>query len=124
MITLPFPPSDLSAHAKGNSYYRKAALTKEWRDLAWATAMNANLPKFPAGKAYTPEGDIPITIRFYPPDYRGDRVNFPARCKAVIDGIAQAMGVNDARFVPRFEFHAPEKPGRVEISFSEQGEVK
>ena len=116
MIVVDFPPSDLSAHAKGNSYYRKAALTKVWRAKAVAAARKVELPKFADGKAYTPEGDIPITITFYPPDYRGDRVNFPARCKAIVDGVAEALGVNDARFVPRFEFRDPEKPGRVEIT--------
>jgi crossover junction endodeoxyribonuclease RusA len=116
VIVVDFPPSDLSAHAKGNSYYRKAALTKVWRAKAVAAARKVELPKFADGKAYTPEGDIPITITFYPPDYRGDRVNFPARCKAIVDGVAEALGVNDARFVPRFEFRDPEKPGRVEIT--------
>lgn len=30
-------------------------------------------------------------------------------------GIAAALGVNDARFLPSYEFAEPEKPGRVVV---------
>ena len=32
---------------------------------------------------------------------------------------ADALGVNDKRFVPHFYFCAPEKPGRVEVRIGE-----
>jgi hypothetical protein len=66
-------------------------------------------------RAFPAEGDIRIHIRFVPPNKRGDRVNFPIRIKPLIDGIADALQVNDSRFLPSYEFAAPEKPGRVEI---------
>ncbi|TCM30048.1 hypothetical protein [Novosphingobium sp. ST904] len=84
-------------------------MTRKWRAWALAAALAAKLDD-PA------PGDIPILVRFYPPDRRGDRTNFPNRMKPIFDGIAQALKVNDARFVPRFEFCLPEKPGRVEIT--------
>ena len=115
MIVLPFPPAKLSGHAKGNHYRNKANVTKVWRELACDTVMRGRVATFPEGKPYTRAGDIHITIRFFPPNKRGDRVNFPNRCKPLLDGLADAWGVNDARFVPHFEFHAPEAPGRVEI---------
>lgn len=59
------------------------------------------------------DGDIPIYIHFYPPDDRGDRVNFPNRMKPYFDGIAEAMGVNDKRFLPSYQFHAPVKGGKI-----------
>lgn len=118
MIVLPFPPSELSAHANGNSFRGKSSVTKHWRSLAWASAMQGPRVSLPAGNAYTPEGDIHLTIRFYPPNKRGDRTNFPNRCKPIFDGLADAWGVNDARFVPHFEFHAPEAPGRVEVEIN------
>jgi crossover junction endodeoxyribonuclease RusA len=55
-----------------------------------------------------------VRVRFVPPSRRGDRVNFPNRCKPIFDGLADAMRVNDSRFVPAFEF-AEEVPGRIEI---------
>ena len=46
-------------------------------------------------------------------------MNFLNRLKPAIDGIADALGVNDARFVPSIEFREPEAPGRVEIGIGE-----
>ena len=61
-------------------------------------------------------GDIVVRIRFVPPDRRGDRTNFGNRCKPVFDGLADALKVNDRRFLPVYEFAEPEKPGRLEIT--------
>lgn len=115
MIVLPFPPASLSGHDKRTDFAR-AKLVKEWRQLAWAITLQSNPPKFGKGSPYTKEGDIPIKIVFTPPSKRGDRMNFLNRLKPAIDGIADALGVNDARFVPSIEFREPETPGRVEIS--------
>lgn len=109
MIELPFPPSSLSGHAKGH-----------WRDTAGIVAKhrewarNATL----AVKPNVPtEGDIVVSVSFIPPDQRGDRINFPNRMKPYFDGIADALGVNDRRFLPHFLFCRPEKRGRVEVRF-------
>lgn len=108
MITLPFPPSSLSGHAKGH-WRRKAAITKKWRAWAHAAALAAQL-QAPA------DGDVRIVVRFFPPNRRGDRTNFPNRMKPIFDGVADALRVNDSRFVPTYQFCEPESPGRVEIS--------
>ncbi|HET7154972.1 MAG TPA: hypothetical protein VFI87_06355 [Hyphomicrobiaceae bacterium] len=105
-ITLPFPPSSLSAHAKGNGQWTKIADTKKFRTWARNAALAAKW-------RVSGEGDIAVHIRFEPPNRRGDRVNFPNRCKPIFDGIADAMKVNDSRFVPSFEFLAPRAPGQV-----------
>jgi Holliday junction resolvase RusA-like endonuclease len=107
-INLPFPPSSLSGHAKGH-WRSKAAVTKKWRRWAHVAALEANA-RAPA------EGDIALKVRFVPPDRRSDRTNFPNRLKPIIDGIADALGVNDRRFLPSYEFAEPEKPGRLEIT--------
>lgn len=111
-IVLPFPSSLLAGHAKGNDQWEKVKVTKEHRALAKMETLvvrGSARPKF-EGKA-----DIPITIRFIPGDNRGDRMNFPARMKPYVDGIAEALGVNDRRFHPCFIYCEPEKPGRVEV---------
>lgn len=47
------------------------------------------------------EGDIGMRITFMQPDNRArDRDNLLAASKPAIDGIADALGVNDARFNP------------------------
>lgn len=105
-IELPWPPSILSGHAKGNGHWLKVAETKKHR--AWAkAATQAVRPAVPA------TGDILIRFTFTPPDNRGDRTNFPNRLKPAIDGIAEALGVNDKRFLPSYAFRAPAKPGGV-----------
>lgn len=106
-ITLPFPPSSLSGHAKGH-WRSKAAETKKWR--GWARL--ATIEVAPTVHA---DGDIPVTIRFVPPNRRSDRANFPNRLKPILDGIADALGVNDRRFLPSYVFCDPEAPGKVEI---------
>lgn len=106
-ITLPWPPSSLSGHAKGH-WHAKAAATKKHR--GWALqATQAARPTVPA------VGDIAVRIRFVPPDRRGDRTNFANRMKPYLDGIAEALGVNDARFLPSYEFAAPKAPGHVSV---------
>jgi len=109
MIILPFPSSALSGHSK-NHWRAKSGPTAKHR--AWAhQATLAARPVVPVA------GDIAICVRFVPPDRRSDRVNFPNRMKPYFDGIADALGVNDARFLPSYVFSAPEKPGRVEVTF-------
>ena len=107
MIVLPWPPSSLSGHNKG--YWRaRYEITRKHRNWARLATLEAKVPA-------PPDGDIPLHIRFVPPNRRGDRTNFANRVKAYIDGIADALGVNDARFKPSYEFAEPEKPGRVEV---------
>ncbi|MBB3940709.1 crossover junction endodeoxyribonuclease RusA [Novosphingobium fluoreni] len=109
-IVMPFPPSSLSGHAKGH-WRAKAAETRQWRDHAWMAALEAG-----ARKARLGDGDIVLRVRFVPPNHRSDRTNFPNRMKPIFDGIADALKVNDRRFLPKYEFAESEKPGRVEIT--------
>lgn len=112
LITLPFPPADLSGHNTGH-YRTKSKLIATYRAEAFhltRSAMRAFNYQVPE------EGDIAISFRFYPPDDRGDRVNFPNRLKAQIDGIAEALGVNDKRFLPSYSFAKKGTPGLVEVA--------
>lgn len=107
MIVLPFPSAELSGHQSGR-WRHKARIVATHRSWAFHATK--------AAKATVPsDGDIPIKFRFVPPDRRGDRTNYPNRMKAYIDGIAEALGINDRRFLPSYEFAEPEKPGRVEV---------
>lgn len=107
MIELPFPPSSLSGHNTGH-WRSKGPIVAKHR--AWAK--NATL----AANLRAPErGDIRIIATFYPPNRRGDRVNFPNRMKPYFDGIADALKVNDSRFLPSYHFGEPVDGGKVVI---------
>lgn len=108
MIELPFPPSSLSGHNTGH-WRRKSPIVAKHREWARSATL--------AAKVNVPEaGDIRVIVTFYPPDRRGDRVNFPNRMKPYFDGIADALKVNDSRFVPSYQFAEPIKGGRVVVS--------
>jgi hypothetical protein len=96
VIDLDFPSSKLAGHTKGN-----------WRGNSGIVASTRQAAKERTEDALAeiahsiPDGcDIALTTEFYPPNNRGDRVNYPNRMKSVYDGIAEAMGVNDKRFLP------------------------
>lgn len=114
IVVLPFPPSSLAGHNTGHwrnrdrevATYRAEAFhltRKALRDYGYKAPEN---------------GDIAVSIAFIPPNDRGDRVNYPIRIKAQLDGIAEAIGVNDKRFLPEYLFLPPRKPGRVEVTLS------
>lgn len=111
-IILPFPPALLSGHAKGH-WRSKASVTAKWREDAKLATQSV----FPPGsiKPFS-KGDIRVIVTFYPANRRGDRVNFPNRCKPLWDGIADALKVNDSRFLPTFVFGEPSRDPRVVFS--------
>lgn len=116
LIELPFPPSSLSGHNNGHWRSKSNIVAKHRKWAAMATI---------AANACAPEaGDIRISITFYPPNKRGDRVNFANRMKPYLDGIADALKVNDSRFLPSYHFAEPVKEGRVVIEISKQGELE
>ncbi len=113
-ITLPWPPASLSGHANGH-WRSKSNPTAKHRDWANKATKAAGVTGIPIS------GDIRILVTFYPPDRRGDRVNYPVRVKSYFDGIADALGVNDRRFLPSYQFAEPEK-GAGRVVFSILGE--
>jgi crossover junction endodeoxyribonuclease RusA len=110
LIELPFPPASLSGHH--NAHWRKLQPVKKlWRTYAEAATIAA-------GATVPATGDIRVSVTFYPPDRRGDRTNYPNRMKPYFDGIADALKVNDRRFIPTFHFAEPTKEARVVVVLS------
>lgn len=112
IIELPWPPSDLSGHSSKHYRVMRPIIAKhrEWARLA---TLAASLGPFPG------KGDIRVCATFYPPDRRTDRVNMPNRLKPYWDGIADALGVNDRRFLPSYHFAEPVSNPRVIIHIQE-----
>jgi hypothetical protein len=101
LIELPWPPNELSGHH--NVHWRVLQpIKKKHRDWAFKAALS-----FPG--SVPAAGDIRVVATFYPPDRRTDRVNMPTRLKPYWDGIADALKVNDRRFLPSYHFAEPSK---------------
>ncbi len=111
MIELPFPSSKLSGHHNAHWRFLQPIKAKhrEWALKATlAVRDHISVP-------LTDNSDIRISVTFYPPDKRGDRTNYPNRMKPYWDGIADALAVNDRRFLPSFHYAEPVKGGKVVV---------
>jgi crossover junction endodeoxyribonuclease RusA len=87
-FSLSWPDKALQSNSRAH-WAAKAKATKKARQDAWATALAHNLPCWP---------EATIFIEYWPRTRRGDPQNVPHALKAYIDGIADAMGVDDRCF--------------------------
>jgi crossover junction endodeoxyribonuclease RusA len=93
-LVLPWPSKDLSPNARIH-WSRKARAAKISR---WEAAMLARQAGWT--NAGLPGGRLHLWIDFYPPTKRlPDDDNMLSRCKAYRDGIADALLIDDKRFV-------------------------
>lgn len=108
-ITLPWPDKALSPNARKHYMAHSGAKKRAKRDGYYAAK---------ASNVYPPaDGRIPIELHFWPPtERRRDEDNLIARMKATLDGIAEALGVDDSRFrIAGVYIHRAQRPGRVEV---------
>lgn len=108
VVFLPWPHKDLSPNATLH-WAKKSKKKKEYRTTCWALTLEAKLE--------APQGDdrFGVEITFYPPDRRHrDADNMVAAIKSGLDGVADALKVNDRRFLPSFIF-SEEVKGMVKV---------
>lgn len=114
-IELPWPPSVLSPNNRKH-WTVKAKAKKQYRSDCYYLTHNANV--------ILPPGDynLKLIIMFHPPSKRSfDTDNMLARLKSGIDGVADALGVNDKRFRPiTIDIGAPVKGGMVVLTVGEK----
>lgn len=107
-VELPWPARELHPNARPHHMAKRRA-TKAARTAAHWAALSAHLS--------APEGDgsIHVTLTFCPPPIKRNRDldGMAASMKAALDGIADAMKVNDRRFVPVPAWGEPVKGGKV-----------
>lgn len=116
VVMLPFPDRRLNPNSSKGTHWAATAdkRKKARRDAAWLTTAAL------AGRSIEQGRDLALVITFIQPDRRArDRDNLLAACKPMLDGVADALGVNDSQFEPvtiRREYGG--KPGatRVEIT--------
>ena len=93
-IVLGWPPSDLSPNARLH-WAKLARAKKQYRNACFSVSKE-QLKKF--NTENIPE-KLVLEMTFIPPDRRSyDRDNLVARMKSGIDGLADALKINDKRF--------------------------
>jgi len=94
-IVLGWPPSDLSPNAR--LHWAKLARAKKHYRQACLSVTKEQLKKYPNYNKL-PEVLV-LEMTFIPPDRRSyDRDNLVARMKSGIDGLSDALRINDKRF--------------------------
>ena len=113
-LTLPWPHKGLSPNARVH-WRRKAELTAKAKREAWGVALAAGV------KHRETDAEVPMRVTFCPPDRRRrDRDNAIAACKAMMDGLAMALGVDDSRFAVTYAagWGEPVKGGAVVVEIA------
>lgn len=93
-LILPWPDKAMSPNARVH-WSVKSKAVKIARSFAFLKTKEAGWDKIEL-----PEGRLHLWIDFYPPTKRmPDDDNMLSRCKAYRDGIADALGIDDKRFI-------------------------
>jgi crossover junction endodeoxyribonuclease RusA len=112
-VSIPWPPRELSPNAREDRR-AIAGIRKRYRQTAWALVLSGK-GKIAAWKQ--PESGLHLSIVFCPPDKRKrDLDNMLASIKSVLDGIADALGVDDSEWSLTISKGAPVLGGSVEIT--------
>lgn len=113
-VVLPWPPRDLSPNARVH-WAAKARHARAYREACYLLAKQARL--------VAPSTErIVLSIEFLPPDRRlRDDDNIIASFKAGRDGIADALGVDDRRFLCAYAVCA-QIGGMVRVKVKGEGE--
>jgi crossover junction endodeoxyribonuclease RusA len=110
---LPFPAKILWPNGRGH-WAEKARAVKAARQAAWAAALAAGVKSLPLGYPFA------IAVTVYPKTRNAiDADNAVASLKASLDGIADALGVDDQTFdTPTISFGEPVKGGLMTLTVS------
>lgn len=120
IIRLPFPAAELFPNRKNGKHWGATNDAKECQKwdafIATKAASNTNplaLGKFQDGQ------NIPLLLLYLTPDKRHrDCDNMLAASKALLDGVALALGIDDKRFKPITVdwAHGPDKVGALIVA--------
>lgn len=95
VVRLPFPDPSLFPNRKNGKHWGETnAIKVQQHDAAyWSTKA--------AGSFSAPDGYIPLSLLFLTPDKRRrDGDGLLSASKAILDGVAAALGIDDSRFKP------------------------
>lgn len=115
-ITLQWPPSQLSPNRASRLHWAaKMKYKQSYRDACFYDT------KAQAVGGFMEQGNIPVEILFHPPRNAGDLDNYLAAAKAGLDGMCDALKINDKRLRP-MTLDVGEKyaGGKIVITFLEK----
>lgn len=96
IVKLPFPSPALFPNRRNGTHWSKTAAERTFQhEAGYYATMQAK------GSYSPPDGPIALSLLFLTPDKRKrDADNMLAASKALLDGMAYALGVDDSRFKP------------------------
>lgn len=110
-IELPWPPRELSPNARPH-WAQLAKAKKQYRLLCFVLARRAGV----RGGMVTADKRLRVAMTFYPPVKRHrDKDNLLASMKAALDGLADALLVDDRQFDPVVTIADCRKGGVVKV---------
>lgn len=110
-VTLPWPASCLSPNARGHWSKKAAAAAKARRDAAILCQMQ--------GARALPWAAMSVALEFRAPTRRAyDLDNALSSCKSLLDGIADASGIDDSRWDYSIKRGEPVKDGAVIVTLT------
>lgn len=110
-VTLPWPPKELSPNARLH-WAKLAKAKKAYRQHCQLLALEAGI------RGPVPDDRLHVELTFYPPDRRHrDQDNMLAAMKSGLDGLADALRIDDRNFKTTFEV-AEQIGGMVKVSIT------
>jgi crossover junction endodeoxyribonuclease RusA len=122
-VELPWPSAKLSPNARLH-YMARSRMVKAHRGMARILALEAGANRMRRFVAKKVSADLRVNVQveFIPPaKYRYDEDGLMSRMKAYLDGIADALQVDDYRFQhnrPKVNMESAKKPGMVRVTLS------
>lgn len=111
-LMMPWPDSLLNPNVKVHWAVK--------RDAKQASRDAGYLITLQKGVQLDPDKRYQVELVFCPPNNRTrDLDNLQASCKWMLDGIAQALGINDSQFRPVSDWGPLVERGKVEVSIKE-----
>lgn len=101
VLTLPWPPSELSPNGQHGHWSRTSKARKKFRERCWIETLEQLRGVDPTAVIVLPKRACPrlcLRLEFAQPDDRRhyDLDNLLARMKSGVDGLAAALQINDA----------------------------
>ena len=112
-IDLPWPGTALSPNSRVH-WAKLAKAKKLYRNMCWALTLEQEA-------RVTGDGPLRLEVTFYRPTRRSyDVDNLLARCKAGLDGVCDALEIDDKRFATVVVRVAEETGGYVRLHIGEE----